>query len=156
MTADEIKALVEQLRSSGYASHFALNQLARKAGEVLETLSDQLLAKTELANLYAASLRKVEREVEALTQENQRLRLEFRADCEKHAEELFKVQRDAERYRWLRDFGKDGVNIKPPCEHVNATIYSHHVGSIPATRCATGAELDLAIDAALSQTKEQT
>ena len=102
MTADEIKALVEQLRSSGYASHFALNQLARKAGEVLETLSDQLLAKTELANLYAASLRKSEAEVEGLKAENQRLRLEFRADCEKHAEELFAVQADAVRYRRIR------------------------------------------------------
>jgi len=132
MTADEIKALVEQLRSSGYASHFALNQLARKAGEVLETLSDQLLAKTELANLYAASLRKVEREVEALTQENQRLRLEFRADCEKHAQELFAVQMDAERYRYLRettkavrdDSGNNRTEVTPDSfdERVDAAI----------------------------------
>lgn len=61
------------------------------------------------------------------------------------------VTRDAERYRWMRDFNvrcKDGVDVKPPCEHVFASIYSHAVGTIPATRLVTGDELDRAIDAA--------
>jgi len=61
------------------------------------------------------------------------------------------VARDAERYRWMRDFNvrcKDGVDVKPPCEHVFASIYSHAVGTIPATRLVTGDELDRAIDAA--------
>jgi len=101
MTADEIKALVERLRS-----HHRLDivdfDLYINAADALTLLSDQLLAKTELANLYAASLRKSEAEVEGLKAENQRLRLEFRADCEKHAEELFAVQADAERYRRIR------------------------------------------------------
>ncbi|MBR8182160.1 hypothetical protein KDW54_07095 [Burkholderia ambifaria] len=60
-------------------------------------------------------------------------------------------RRDAERYRTLRDFGKDGVNMKPPVEHVHAMIYSHQVGAIPASRVVTGDELDRAIDAALAQ-----
>ena len=101
MTAGEIKALVERLRS-----HHRLDivdfDLYINAADALTLLSDQLLAKTELANLYAASLRKSEAEVEGLKAENQRLRLEFRADCEKHAEELFAVQADAERYRRIR------------------------------------------------------
>jgi hypothetical protein len=61
--------------------------------------------------------------------------------------------RDAERYRWLRDFNvrsKDGVDIKPPCEHVHASIYSHAVGTIPAVRLAYGEELDRTIDDALT------
>lgn len=60
------------------------------------------------------------------------------------------VTRDAERYRRMRDFNvrcKDGVDVKPPCEHVFASIYSHAVGTIPATRLVTGDELDRAIDA---------
>ncbi|HDR9497638.1 TPA: hypothetical protein QDC06_000840 [Burkholderia cepacia] len=60
-------------------------------------------------------------------------------------------RRDAERYRALRVFGKDGVNMKPPVEHVHAIIYSHQVGMIPASRVATGDELDRALDAALAQ-----
>lgn len=67
------------------------------------------------------------------------------------------LERDAARYRWLRDFDircKDGVNINPPCEHVHASMYSHAVGTIPAVRLVTGVELDRAIDAALAQGKE--
>ncbi|MBU9624724.1 hypothetical protein [Burkholderia multivorans] len=61
------------------------------------------------------------------------------------------AEKDAERYRAMRDFGKDGVKMKPPVEHVHAMIYSHMVGAIPASRVATGDELDRAIDAALAQ-----
>ncbi|AOI76093.1 hypothetical protein [Burkholderia sp. NRF60-BP8] len=60
-------------------------------------------------------------------------------------------KRDAERYRALRDFGKDGVKMKPPVEHVHAMIYRHAVGAIPGSCVATGDELDRAIDAALAQ-----
>jgi hypothetical protein len=60
-------------------------------------------------------------------------------------------KRDADRYRALRNFGKDGVKMKPPVEHVHAMIYSHMAGAIPASRVATGDELDRAIDAALAQ-----
>ncbi|MBU9635470.1 hypothetical protein C6Q15_28215 [Burkholderia multivorans] len=60
-------------------------------------------------------------------------------------------KRDAERYRALREFGKDGVNMKPPVEHVHAMLYSHLAGTIPASRAITGDELDRAIDAALAQ-----
>ena len=106
MTADEIKALAgilhEDARWVGKQYSSPIGDRIEKAVDALEFLSNQLLAKTELANLYAASLRKVEAEVEGLTQENQRLLLEFRADCEKHAEELFAVQADAERYRRIR------------------------------------------------------
>lgn len=62
-------------------------------------------------------------------------------------------KRDAERYRALRDFGKDGVKMKPPVEHVHAMIYSHMVGAIPASRVARGDELDRAIDAAMNVQK---
>lgn len=70
------------------------------ANSRIADLESQLLAKTELATLYAASLRQSEKEVDELKAENQRIRLEFRADCEKHAEELFKVQGDVERLAW--------------------------------------------------------
>ncbi|WP_261537064.1 hypothetical protein [Burkholderia multivorans] len=58
------------------------------------------------------------------------------------------AEKDAERYRALREFGKDGVNMKPPVEHVHAMLYSHLAGTIPASRVITGDELDRAIDAA--------
>lgn len=61
------------------------------------------------------------------------------------------AEKDAERYRALREFGKDGVNMKPPVEHVHAMVYSHLVGTIPASRVVTGDELDRAIDAARAQ-----
>lgn len=70
-------------------------------------------------------------------------------------EMLKRLALDAARYRWLRYFGKDGVNIKPPCEHVHACLYTHPVGLIPATRVITGNELDAAIDAALANQKEK-
>jgi hypothetical protein len=96
------------------------------------------------------------RALTVLLEENTRLRLEFRTDCEKQAEELFAVQKDAARYRWLRNFDlrcKDGVNTNPPCEHVHASMYAHAVGTIPAVRLVTGDELDRAIDAARSQSE---
>jgi hypothetical protein len=78
MNADEIKALVERLRDpdAPFACASVLDNLTEDAAMALETL---------LA-------------------ENQRIRLEFRADCEKQAEELFAVHRDASRYRWLRSY----------------------------------------------------
>jgi hypothetical protein len=74
MTADDIKALVERLRTGTTTSlaykdeHRPPTRKEIEAADVLETL---------LA-------------------ENQRLRLEFRADCEKHAEELFAIGRKLE------------------------------------------------------------
>jgi hypothetical protein len=44
-------------------------------------------------------------------------------DAAEQADEA--VTRDAERYRWMRDFNvrcKDGVNNNPPCEHVHASM----------------------------------
>jgi hypothetical protein len=69
MTADEIKALVERLKSK---------------------------RKMHLAN--ASDIECLDA-LETLTLENQRLRLEFRADCEKHAEELFALGRENQRLR---------------------------------------------------------
>jgi hypothetical protein len=115
MTADEIKALVERLKSK------------RKM---------HLANASDIACLDA---------LETLTLENQRLRLEFRADCEKQAEELFAVHRDAARYRWLREgeedvfcmFGSNGSWGE--CGHIE--IY--------------GDRLDEHIDAARSQSEEE-
>ena len=76
------------------------------------------------------------------------------ADWDEMRKERDALKEDAERYRWLRDFGKDGVNLKPPCEHVHTLLYSHPVGVIPASRVITGDELDRAIDAALQAEKE--
>jgi len=131
MTADEIKALIERLRHQKPTGRLP-NADEDDAADALESLSGQFTAKTELATLYAASLRQSEREVEALTQENQRLRLEFRADCEKHAQELFAVQMDAERYRYLRettkavrdDSGNNRTEVTPDSfdERVDAAI----------------------------------
>jgi hypothetical protein len=66
------------------------------------------------------------------------------------------LRKDAERYRMIRDFGKDGVDIRPPCVHVHACLYSHPVGAIPVTRAITGAELDAAIDTALAKQQDQS
>jgi hypothetical protein len=75
MRADDIKDLVERLRDpdAPFACASALDTLTEDAAMAIESLS----------------------------LENQRLRLEFRADCEKQAEELFAVQRDAERLDFL-------------------------------------------------------
>jgi uncharacterized coiled-coil protein SlyX len=82
MTADDIKALVERLEEYGGRNTIhphsgtwmlqaatALTELAAGVAgqhEIITTLSDQLLAKSALANLYAASLRQSEAEVEGL------------------------------------------------------------------------------------------
>jgi signal transduction histidine kinase len=81
MNAEEIKALVERLRywakdekvEKGWVTMLeaatALAELARGVAdqhEIIVTLSDQLAAKTELATLYAASLRRSEDEVDRL------------------------------------------------------------------------------------------
>ena len=93
---------------------------------LIEQQADRIAALTEKCVLYAASVTQADKRVGEL-------------------------EKDAERYRWLRDFDircKDGVNINPPCEHVHASMYSHAVGTIPAVRLVTGEELDRAIDAA--------
>jgi len=156
MTADDIKALVERLR--GFHKLDIVDfDLYLNAADALTTLSDQLTAKTELATLYAASLRQSEREVEALTQENQRLRLEFRADCERQAEELFEVQVDAERYRFLRE--KMGFTEVPGkqatmsfCGSIPAPNHNFHTDWVGAR---FDASVDEAIDAARSQSEEK-
>jgi len=148
VTADEIKALAgilhEDARWVGKQYSSPIGDRIEKAVDALEFLSNQLLAKTELANLYAASLRKVEAEVEGLTQENQRLLLEFRADCEKHAEELFAVQVDAERYRWIRQ-GKP-LWVKVPVKDKQVEYF---IGAKPERLFPE--RFDAAIDAARSQ-----
>jgi len=63
VTADEIKALVETLRGSyGERSFPCLLEAASQ----LESLQSQLTAKTELATLYAATLRRSEDEADRL------------------------------------------------------------------------------------------
>jgi hypothetical protein len=78
MTTDEIKALVERygrsMDAAGYADETDMGERHRAEADktyveisaALTTLSDQLLAKTALADLYAASLRQSEAEVEGL------------------------------------------------------------------------------------------
>jgi hypothetical protein len=65
MTSDEIKALVERLRGA-HKLDIVDFDLYLNAADALALLSDQLTAKTELATLYAASLRQSEAEVEGL------------------------------------------------------------------------------------------
>ena len=103
-----------------------------EAADLIEQQSTRIEAISAKCALLAASLAQEERRAE-------------------------KLEQDAERYRWLRDFDlrcKDGVNINPPCAHVHASMYSHAVGTIPAVRLVTGDELDRAIDAAISQSSE--
>ena len=79
MTADAIKALIERLQKySGTLAPPIARGLTHEAQRALTDLSKQ---------------------VETLSLENQRLRLEFRADCEKHAEELFALGRENQRLR---------------------------------------------------------
>jgi hypothetical protein len=80
--------------------------------------------------------------LESLSLENQCLRLEFRADCEKQAEELFAVQRDAERYRWLRDEANRS--------YVEFGVYGGAVVSAPSAD-----HLDEEVDAARSQSDKE-
>nr|WP_254213957.1 hypothetical protein [Burkholderia multivorans] len=96
-----------------------------------------------LVSVSPAKILKLIDAFEAAEREREQLRAELEAAAAD--------KRDAERYRAMRDFGKDGVKMKPPVEHVHAMIYSHMVGAIPASRVATGDELDRAIDAALAQ-----
>jgi hypothetical protein len=115
VTADDIKALVERLKSK---------------------------RKMHLAN--ASDVECLDA-LETLTLENQRLRLEFRADCEKQAEELFAVQRDAERYRWLKSKREDFDTMGGASYH--ATKLWNALGRMP--------DWDAAIDAARSQSEEE-
>ena len=116
---------------------------------------DSLLSELEAANQKRKeAVMDAERAREERNREHVKLNAEWiektnalRAELEAAAVD----RRDAERYRALRDFGKDGVKMKPPVEHVHAMIYSHMVGAIPASRVAMGDELDRAIDAALAQ-----
>ena len=139
MTADAIKALIERLQKySGTLAPPIARGLTHEAQRALTDLSKQ---------------------VETLSLENQRLRLEFRADCEKQAEELFAVQRDAERYRWLRNltrgqqtFGGVSTGSSPSMQWFKFPPIS------PASNIMRGAvsqHLDEAIDAARSQSEEE-
>ncbi|ABO57461.1 hypothetical protein Bcep1808_4497 [Burkholderia vietnamiensis G4] len=96
-----------------------------------------------LVSVSPAKILKLIDAFEAAEREREKLRAELEAAAAD--------KRDAERYRALREFGKDGVNMKPPVEHVHAMLYSHLAGTIPASRVITGDELDRAIDAALGE-----
>ena len=134
MTADEIKALVGILREDAYR---VMQNFNSRIGDRIENAIDAL---------------------ESLTLENQRLRLEFRADCEEQAEELFAVQRDAERYRWLRNltrgqqiFGGVSTGSSPSMQWFEFPPISP-VSNI--MRGAVSQHLDEAIDAARSKSEE--
>lgn len=120
MTADDIKALAAHVKEQADAlyevEHPERTAKLYLASKAITTLSDQLTAKTELATLYAASLRQSEEEVEGL-------------------------RRDAERYRWLRSYFVS--NDESWDDRIIAASESE-------------ASLDECIDAALSQTKEQS
>jgi hypothetical protein len=86
MTTDDIKALVKQLRECSWARATISPELKpqwtgddapERAADALESLQSQLLAKTALANLYAASLRQSEAEVEGLKVDAERWRTEM-------------------------------------------------------------------------------
>jgi signal transduction histidine kinase len=70
MTTDEIKALAGILREDarwvGKQYSSPIGDRIEKSADALEFLSDQLTAKTELATLYAASLRRSEDEADRL------------------------------------------------------------------------------------------
>ena len=106
----------------------------QEAADALTILSDQLAAKTELATLYAASLRQSEAEVEGL-------------------------KADAERYRWLRNltrgqqtFGGVSTGSSPSMQWFKFPPISP-VSNI--MRGAVSQHLDEAIDAARSQSEEE-
>jgi uncharacterized coiled-coil protein SlyX len=140
---DDLESLYDQL--DAYAG------VIRNRDARIAELESQLAAKIELVTLLRASLAKVEGEMEGLRREED---VSLRAMYEDACIQANKSALDARRYRCLRDFGKDGVNINPPCEHVHACLYTHPVGLIPVTRAINGAELDAAIDAALANQKE--
>ena len=105
----------------------------QEAADALTILSDQLAAKTELATLYAASLRQSEAEVEGL-------------------------KADAERYRWLRNltrgqqtFGGVSTGSSPSMQWFKFPPISP-VSNI--MRGAVSQHLDEAIDAARSKSEE--
>jgi hypothetical protein len=145
VTADDIKALVERLKSK---------------------------RKMHLAN--ASDVECLDA-LETLTLENQRLRLEFRADCEKQAEELFAVQADAARWRafincarirlfgWAGYGSTKGGQVREP----DSNGYRHFGGEFwtiygapsdpMAQEILTGfADAAVAIDAARSKSEEKT
>lgn len=133
MTADEIKALVERLKSKR-KMHLA-NASDIECLNAIESLSDQLLAKTALADLYAASLRKVEAEVDDLKRDDE---LSLHAMYEDACIQANKNALDAERYRWLRELD--------PNFHIRNRM-------VEMARFY-GETLDEQIDAARSQLKE--
>jgi hypothetical protein len=119
VTPSEITALVGRLRED------YINPDAREAADAIATLSDQLIAKTELATLYAASLRQLEDEADGL-------------------------RRDAERYRYLQGFvfadrGRRGPPYfglplpRPVSDPMRGSVAEH---------------FDAAIDTAISQVKK--
>jgi vacuolar-type H+-ATPase subunit I/STV1 len=75
MTADEIKALVERVLRELDGAFIDVTIHAQDAFALVKYVRD------------------LQKERESLSLENQRLRLEFRADCEKQAEELYAMQR---------------------------------------------------------------
>ena len=131
MTADKIKALVERLQKyCGTLAPPIARGLTHEAQRALTDLSKQ---------------------VETLSLENQRLRLEFRADCEKQAEELFAVQRDAARYRWLRDEANGRADLaRAPMVLVTNDDCSNRGWQ----DVLQGADLDAAIDVVRSKSEE--
>jgi hypothetical protein len=148
VTADDIKALVERLRDPD--APFA-------CASVLDTLTEDAAMALEI-----------------LRAENQRLRLEFRADCEKQAEELFAVQADAARWRafincarirlfgWAGYGSTKGGQVREP----DSNGYRHFGGEFwtiydapsdpMAQEILTGfADAAVAIDAARSQSDKE-
>jgi len=148
MTADEIKALIERLRDGTNTSWEQTFLDCREAAGTLESLLQQrniaLLdaerAREERNSVHVRLNAEWLLKLKKLDEENQRLRLEFRADCEKQAEELFAAQRDASRYRWWRNWvfraGMDGL---PSCTYL---------ADVEDPR-----DIDSAIDAARSQSE---
>ncbi|QTO46380.1 hypothetical protein [Burkholderia latens] len=148
---DKMRALAAELRK--YTGTGCVVDDANAAADAI----DLLLAEVEAAN---QKRKEAVLDAEKAREERNRVHVKLNAEwIEKtnalraELEAAAADKRDAQRYRWLRDFGKDGVKMTPPVEHIHAMIYSHMVGAIPASRVATGDELDRAIDAAMSVQK---
>lgn len=154
---ERLRTEIEVFRKAGLNPGELVPALAHI--EELELEREQAVAEAQGYRDHAA---KLQLELEATRQERNaagvKARRELMPAYEARIAELEKerdaLKVDAERYRWLRDFGKDGVNLKPPCEHVHTLLYSHPLGVIPTSRVITGDELDRAIDAALQAEKE--
>lgn len=121
-------------------------------------LCQRLLFDPETTDADAVDAAYVIKEQAARIQQQALEYVSLQAQCDEHLARIAELEKerdalkaDAERYRLLRDFGKDGVKLTPPCEHVHALLYSHPVGAIPASRVITGDELDRAIEAAMEK-----